>query len=572
MNIKIFKNAKNKYNDINTLLTQILINRGVENPSQYLSLINNSNAEHDPRLLTNIDKAVNRYIYAMENQEHIHIIVDSDVDGYTSGAMIYSYTTKDMNYSNVSYSLHTEKQHGISSDITIPSKTKLLIVPDAGSNDYQKHRELKEKGIDIIILDHHECDKISEDAIVVNNQLCDYPNKNLSGAGIVYKFLQLVDEEMWSNNSEKYIDLLALSLISDIMDIRDVETRYYINTGLNNIRNKCFKALIDRRSYDIQGQININNIAFYITPLINALIRVGKQDEKELLFNGLIENDMTFKYKKRGVDELVDELIYDRVARLATNARSRQGREVDKIVERFSTEIELENKSKNNIIILDGTDVNRTLTGIVAVKIASKYGKPCLVLREDKTKSSLDSKVYSGSGRNIDYSPIDNLREYINETKLANAEGHAGAFGISGIKSENIPKLIDYFNKNNSVKDKVFWVDFIIPFEDLSDELIFTISNLKSNWGQGIKEPLIAITGIDVRNEEIGVLGKNMNTLKIDIDGLNFIKFNCNLSDDLINNTKDVVRLDVVGKCSINEWNGEVRPQIIIEEYKITNT
>lgn len=562
MKYKLFEGAKNNYNDIDGILEQVLENRGIDNPYEYLKVINNENVEYNPLLLDNIEIARDRLLRAIDKEEYIHIIVDSDPDGYCSAAMLYNYIKKDIGYTNIGYSLHTGKQHGISNDIVVPNNTKVLIVPDAGSNDYTEHAELKSKGIDTIVLDHHEADKVSEHAIVVNNQLCDYPNKYLSGAGIVYKFLKVLDEEMWLNEADKYLDLVALALISDSMDIRSPETRYYINLGLSNVRNKCFKALIDKRSYDIQGRVNINNVAFYITPLMNAIIRVGKQDEKELLFNALLENYMTFKYKKRGEEELIDEPIYERVARLATNTRARQAREIDKAIEGLTNDIDSKLKYKNNLIVVNGKDINKSLTGIVAIKIASKYKKPCIVIRKDEK-----TDMYAGSGRNIDYSAIDDLREYINSTNLAKAEGHASAFGIMDLKSEDVVKLIDHFNSDDSIKDNMFWVDFIIPFEDLSDELIYTINNLKDNWGQGIKEPLIVIKDIDIHNEEISVLGKNLDTLKINIDGLNFIKFRCDLNDELINNTKDIVRIDVVGKCSVNEWNGDVTPQIIIEEY-----
>lgn len=564
MKYNLFKNAKNKYNDIDGLLIQVLENRGLENPYEYLKLINDDSVEYDPRLLDNIDMAKDRLLKAIENNEYIHIIVDSDPDGFCSAAIIYNYIKKDINYKNIGYSLHTGKQHGISDDIVIPEETKLLLTPDASSNDYKEHKELKSKGIDVIVLDHHEAEKVSKDAIVVNNQLCDYPNKHLSGAGIVYKLLKILDEELWINEADKYLDLVALALISDSMDIKSPETRYYINKGLENVQNECLKALVDKRSYDIHGHVNIINIAFYITPLINAIIRIGKQDEKELLFGALLENYITLKYKKRGEDELVDEPIYERIARLATNTRAKQKREIDKILDVLFEDINIKHKYKNNLIIINGQDINKSLTGIVAIKVASKYKKPCIVIRKDEK-----TNTYSGSGRNIDYSAINDLREYINNTNLAKAEGHAGAFGIMNLKADDVKKLIDHFNNDESIKDNLFWVDFIIPFEDLSDELIYTLNNLGDNWGQGIKEPLIVIKDMDVHNEEISVLGKNLDTLKINIDGLDFIKFRCDLNDALINNKKDMVRLDIVGKCSKNEWNGNVTPQIIIEEYII---
>lgn len=566
MKYKLFEGAKNEYNNIDELLYQILENRGLDNPSEYLKSIDDNSVEYNARLLDNIDIAKDRLLKAIDDNEYIHIIVDSDADGFCSAAILYNYIVKDIGYTNIGYSLHTGKQHGITKDIVIPDNTKLLLIPDASSNDYDEHSKLKSKGIDIIVLDHHEAEKVSENAIVVNNQLCNYPNKYLSGAGIVYKFLKVIDEEMWLNESDKYLDLVALALISDSMDIKSPETRYYINKGLSNVKNQCFRALIDKRAYDIQGRVNINNVAFYITPLINAIIRVGKQDEKELLFNAFLENYMTFKYKKRGEDELIDEPIYERVARLATNTRARQAREIDKILDELIVDIDNKLKYKNNLIVVNGKDINNSLTGIVAIKIASKYKKPCIVVRKDEKTG-----MYAGSGRNIDYSAIEDLREYINNTNLAKAEGHASAFGVMDLKSEDVVKLIDYFNSDDSIKDNMFWVDFVIPFEDLSDELIYTINNLKDNWGQGIKEPLIVIKDIDIHNEEISVLGKNLDTLKVNIDGLDFIKFRCDLNDELINNTKDIVRIDVVGKCSINEWNGQVTPQIIIESYCVND-
>jgi len=88
---------------------------------------------------------------------------------------------------NIFYQIHDGKQHGIILD-KIPDDISLVVIPDAGSNDYEQHHILKEKGIDVLIIDHHEADRISEDAIIINNQTCDYPTKSLSGVGMVYKF------------------------------------------------------------------------------------------------------------------------------------------------------------------------------------------------------------------------------------------------------------------------------------------------------------------------------------------------------------------------------------------------
>ena len=127
-----------------------------------------------------------------------------------------------------SYSFHDDKTHGI--DISsIPQNTTLVIAPDSSSNEYETHKFLRDKDIDVLILDHHEADHISEYACVVNNQLCDYPNKSLSGVGIVYKVCQRFDELRHTNYAESLIELVMLGLVGDMMDLRSFETRYLVS-------------------------------------------------------------------------------------------------------------------------------------------------------------------------------------------------------------------------------------------------------------------------------------------------------------------------------------------------------
>lgn len=147
-------------------------------------------------LLNNIESAVKILIKNLHKPNfHGHIQIDSDCDGYTSGALLlnYIYAVFPTAIDNFSYSFHATKTHGINLDL-IPPNTTLVIAPDSSSNDYDIHKTLSDKGIDVLVLDHHHADKVSEYACVVNNQLCDYPTKSLSGVGIVYKFCQYLDQ------------------------------------------------------------------------------------------------------------------------------------------------------------------------------------------------------------------------------------------------------------------------------------------------------------------------------------------------------------------------------------------
>ena len=123
----------------------------------------------------------------------------------------------------------------------------------------------------------------------------NYFNKDFCGAGVVYKFLQALDTETWNEFADDYLDLCALANISDVKDMRSFETRYITNLGLLNITNKCIQALIKAQDYSINGKVNIHNIQWYITPILNGMIRIGSSDEKELLFRAFIEKDEFFE-------------------------------------------------------------------------------------------------------------------------------------------------------------------------------------------------------------------------------------------------------------------------------------
>ena len=134
------------------------------------------------------------------------------------------------------------------------------------SNDYEVHQQLKAKRVDVLVIDHHEADKISENACIINNQLCDYPTKSLSGVGMVYKFCSYMDELLNVDYANDYLDLVALGMVADMMDLRDFETRHLITRGLENIRNPYLKGMIDKQAYSLKDGITPIGIAFYIAP------------------------------------------------------------------------------------------------------------------------------------------------------------------------------------------------------------------------------------------------------------------------------------------------------------------
>lgn len=230
MKYKLIKDINQKYNAVE----QVLTNRGIPY-NEIGHYLNTTDADiNKPEAFgQNCLKAAAQCLISHISANHkALVIVDCDCDGFTSAALLINYL-HDLFPSWVETKLkwwvHEGKQHGLNDcmDYIDSHNFDLILVPDAGSNDYEAHAALKSKGIDTIILDHHLAEKVSSDAIVINNQLSDYPNKELSGVGVVYQFCRYIDEKIQNNYADYYLDLVALGL-----------TRRYDESNIN--RDKTF--------------------------------------------------------------------------------------------------------------------------------------------------------------------------------------------------------------------------------------------------------------------------------------------------------------------------------------------
>jgi single-stranded-DNA-specific exonuclease len=573
-------------NDTSNIKNTILKNRGVTDIKGYLNL--NINSLHNYSLLDNIMVGIELYKNTINNNLPIYIVVDCDPDGYTSASTLYHYTKYCLKYNNVYYIIQEGKKHGLCDNVMDILKEKeigLVCLPDAGTNDFEPRKTLSDLGYKILILDHHQRELLNDNALIINNQVCEYPNKNLSGVGIVYKFLQALDDEYWLSNAYDYIDMVALGNISDVMDLRECETKYIVDTGLKNIIHPLFKALINKQSYSIKNIEfpTITDISFYITPLLNAMIRIGNQDEKELLFKAFIKDYEEYEYtprksKNNPNPETIMESIYDRVARLCYNAKQRQ----TKIQEKAINEVVDLYDDKNNenaicfINVSKLENVTTDITGLVAIKIADRYSKPCLILRKDSSKSDDNNIIFSGSGRNINDSFIDDLKEELSNSNLFEmVAGHSNAFGVS-IKKENVPVAIKYYNEKfkDEFNTKVYKVDFVFT-ENIDYKVIKDINSMQNIFSGFLKEPLIMIE--NVRLDLIGfeLFGnEEKQHWKFQNGVIEYIKFNVPKDDEISNIdtfTYSTAYLNIIGKTTINTYGGKAIPQVIIEDYEIIN-
>ena len=322
------------------------------------------------------------------NNDVILIWVDSDCDGYTSAAELTNYLhyfCPNFVENNILFMFHPGKEHGIVAD-KIPPEVKLVIAPDSSSNDYEEHKKLAERGIDVLVIDHHEAEKISEYACVINNQLCDYPTKSLSGVGMVYKFCQYIDSIMETDYADEGLDLVALGMIADMMDLRDFETKHLINIGLEQIKNPFFSAMVEKNAYSLQGEITPVGVAFYIAPYVNATIRMGSAEEKRLMFESMLNHKAYTQIPstKRGCKGQMESLV-EQATRNCTNIKNRQTKARDNTLETVELLIQKFNLLNNKILIIpvpQSVYIEKNLTGLIANQLMAKYQRPVLLLNE----------------------------------------------------------------------------------------------------------------------------------------------------------------------------------------------
>lgn len=567
-------------------ISKILLNRGVKDIVGFLNL--NSEMEYDYSLLDNIELAKKCFMKHIESNSKFCLIVDPDVDGYTSSAIVYNYIKDiDSNYS-VEYLIHDNKEHGLSSEMMdkiqlIANDIDILIIPDAGSNDDDNLIKLVENyNFDIIVLDHHEVDSDKKDyikinnseIIIVNNQLSlNYPNKQLSGVGVVYKFLQSLDDELWVDFSSKYLDLVAVGNIADVMDLRELETRYLVKKGLLNLNNKFIQAVFDKMNYSTGGIFNINNIGWYIVPLINNIIRNGDNDIKKNMFEAFIENDMSFEYKNKKTQEIIMEDIYTKVAREGYNLKQTSSKKLSKIIDELVFKID-DNINENKLIMVDITEYKiKSMSGLIASKLTNIYNRPCIVY-------AISDGICRGSGRNCDNSFNNYLKDYLSSLNLFDlVEGHQSAFGV--VFKEDVLSVIqqqvdkDYEN-TQIAESQIHDVDFDLDINELSIDVFREIDKLKNEWGNKIFESCFLIKNIKLNTENIELQTRNNITFKIQLDGLEikFIKFFTKEGEPLNQllsgwQEHSDIELNVIGKLGLNTYLDSITPQITIIDYEI---
>lgn len=559
-----------------SIVEQILNNRGIQDIQTYLNP--NDSVIYNPNLINNMQQGV-EMLFRHLGKDLIYLIVDDDDDGFTSAAIFLNYLYKivpSIVEANIIYDFHPHKAHGIWLD-QIPQETKMVIALDSSSNEYDIHEQLFNKGIDVLVIDHHKADKVSPFACVINNQLCDYPTKSLSGAGMVYKFCKYIDNLLNLDYADNFLDLVSLGLTGDVMSLRDLETSYLTRKGLENIQNPFMREMVEKNSYQLGTDITSIGVAFYIVPYINAVARLGTKEEKKILFEAMLDWKALSQISstKRGCKGQMEAIVTQAV-RMSNNIKNRQNKIRDENIEIISNQIEEKDLLKNKILIIQSTPeepINRSISGLIANRLVSEYQRPVIILNE----YNIDNEItWEGSARGYEKSQLKDLQTFEQKSNLINwAQGHANAHGLS-ISDENLSKFVDYCNQElkNVEFTPDYRVDFIWQYSDILAKNILDIGNLKHLWGKDVEEALIVIKGIRVTANNLHLMAKDRNpTLKIDLkDNIKAIKFKS--GEEEYNNLyteQGCVIIDILCKCEINEYCGNINPQLIIQDYEIVS-
>lgn len=435
-------------------IAQVLINRGIPYTEIQNYLNTTDNDINSPLLLgeDNLLAAASAIITTINNNQKAKVVVDSDCDGYTSSAILLNYLYElfpSWVENNVEWILHNGKEHGLS-DMPladwVKDEVKLVICPDSSSEDYNEHKFLSEHNITTIVLDHHEAKEISSNAIVINNQLSDYPNKDFSGAGIVWQFCRFLDSKLGVQNADLQLDLVALGVDADMMSLKSKETKHIINKGFEDkyLTNPFVSGIAWKNSFLLGTKITPIGAAFYIAPLVNAMVRSGTPDEKQILFKSMLKYE-AFKQipsNKRGHKPGDMERVVDQALRTVTNVKNRQTKAQDAGMQLLEEKIEKDNLLNHKVLLflLEPNQIDKNIAGLCANKIMAKYQRPCCILTKSQIETeqivedlpfdlteTVSQTIYQGSARGCDKTGVYLFKDICESTGSVNfVKGRSG--------------------------------------------------------------------------------------------------------------------------------------------------
>lgn len=569
------KAMSDKYK-ISQLLCKLMVNRDITDDNIINSYINPVYENlHSPKTMKDIALAVDIIKRKIQENKKIRIIGDYDVDGIISVFILYT-ALKECG-ANVDYEIpdRIKDGYGINENIVktaYDEDVDTIITCDNGISAIDQIQYAKNLGLTVIVTDHHDVPFVEEngvrtfissqaDAIINPKQIeCEYEFKSICGAGVAFKLMEVLYEELGMNKEECYklIEFVAIATVCDVVDLID-ENRIFVKNGLNMLNNTTnigIKALKKASGLE-DKEITAYHLGFVIGPCLNAsgrldsakkgleLLLMENYEEAENLAQEIVDlNDARKKMTKEGVDRAIN--IID------------------------STEI-----ANDKILVVYIPDIHESLAGIVAGRIKEKYNKPTIIL----TKSEEGVK---GSARSIEeYNMFEGLLAC--KELLDKFGGHPMAAGLS-LQEDKVDELRKELNNKCKLTDedltRKIMIDASLPLEYLNINLIKELDVLEP-FGKGNAKPVFGVR--DAKVTKAMLLGKDKNILKLrlltnnnlTIDAMIFNdlenfenkvieKYGNEGLDNLYNKFNNNISMDFTFYPSINEWNGNKSIQIIV--------
>ncbi len=512
----------------------------------------------NPKLMLDMDKAVERISAAVEKKEKITVYGDYDVDGITSTALLYDFLRSIG--ADAEYYIPDRKGEGYGINIMAVNKlfkrgAKLLITVDCGITAIGEVEFAKLQGMDVIITDHHTCkERIPTAAAAVLNPKrpeCGYPFKELAGVGVAFKLVLALAMEKGMNTKEvfgKYVDLATLGTIADVVPLTG-ENRIIADKGLKILQNPKRAGL--RAIMNIAGasgkRVASSTIAYAIAPRLNAAGRIGTATTAvELLLTK-------------------DEKRAEEIA-LALDSENKERQHTERQIydEALAMIVSDPNFEKKKVIVLAHEGWHQGVIGIVASRLCDLYYKPCILI-------SHSNGVGKGSGRSIkSFNLFDALSRC--EKYLTDFGGHAVAAGLNVNMSE-----LDGFTKEiNKYADEILTEKDMIPCVDIDcplSEKALTVENVKylrylEPFGMGNDKPVFAIAGVQALNA--AAVGADCRHLRLRAAKNNTV-INC-IGFGMGEYARRISKGDLLNlafQMDINSYQGTESVQLVLKDLKI---
>lgn len=537
---------------LSAMLTKILVARGIttsEQANAYLHM-DESNL-HDPFLLHDMQKAVDRIQHAIDSQQQITIYGDYDADGVTSVTVLM--TALERLGAKVNFAIPNRFEHGYGPNSDYFAQlhtegTEVLITVDNGISGIEQVAFAKTLGMTIIVTDHHEMGDVLPDADAVihpRHPEGQYPFGELAGVGVAFKLASAL-------LGEPPLDLLefvAIGTIADLVPLED-ENRYMVKEGIRRLRRTQrpgIKALMQVSGHE-QNALSEETIGFTIGPRLNAPGRLGDADPAVDLLKSEDEQQAL------GIAEELNDLNKERQQLVKEIAKEAE----EQVEIRYGNQVP-------HVLVVEGEGWNPGVVGIVSSRLTEKYYRPSIILSLDH-----ETGMAKGSARSIE--GFDLYKELSkNASILPHFGGHAMAAGMS-LKIEDVELLRS--NLNEQAKEvlteedlqPILSIDVPLALDEIDIASIEALEKIRP-FGMGFPKPVFLLEQLDTIS--VRKIGAAKDHLKLEMgdhnERLDAIYFGAGaLADEMAPQSK----LSLTGDLQINEWNGNKKAQLLVEDVK----